>query len=533
MLALSLRLCLSRRMKLAALFALALVTAAPAGAQTVHTESGLVAGASADGLAVYKAIPFAAPPVGDRRWRAPAPAAPWAGVRWPKDFAPACMQHVEAHPEFGIPALQVSEDCLYLNVWTPEPHPAAPLPVMVWIHGGSFTSGGTAIPLYNGAPLARRGVVVVTVAYRLGALGFMASPELSSESHGASGNWGLMDQIAALRWVQRNIAAFGGDPAKVTIFGESAGAESVSMLAASPAAHGLFQRAISQSGGSFGPPRLEKDEAGAFVAPLKVAEAEGAAFLTKLGAPNLAASRALPADAVVKAGGSFFPTLDGRVIVGDQHRLYAAGRYNDVPVLIGTNDDEGALFIPGITPAAYQAVVRKGYGEWADRILAAYPGATEAQALRSARDLFREAIFTWPTWSWARLQAQTGHGPVFMYDFAHRPPYPAPAFTHDWGAAHAAEIPYVLGTFDGQPFMAKAGAEDHALSERMQAYWVNFARTGDPNGPGLPPWPAYTTAAPVEMHFDGASHPGPVSNLDKLQVMDGYFAWRRSGTPLP
>ena len=520
-------------MKLAALFALALLAAAPAAAQTARTSAGVVAGTTTEGLTVYKAIPFAAPPVGDRRWRAPAPPAPWVGVRPAGDFAPACMQYTAAYPDFGIPALQVSEDCLYLNVWTPAKSPAERLPVMVWIHGGSFTSGGTAIPLYSGAPLARRGVIVVTVAYRLGPFGLLASPALSAESGGASGNWGLMDQIAALKWVRRNIAGFGGDPAKVTVFGESAGAISVSMLAASPAARGLFQRAISQSGGSFGPPKLQKDEPGAIVAPLKSAEAHGATFLKALGAPSLAAARALPADAVLKASGDFDTVVDGRVIVGDQYRLYAAGRFNDVPVLIGTNADEGALFIPAVKAADYQARVRAGYGPWADRILAAYPGETDAQALRSARDLLRENLFAWPTWSWARLQSAKGHGAVYLYDFAHRPPYPAPAFTRDWGATHAAEIPYVLGTFAAQPYMAAATADDHALAERMQAYWVNFARTGDPNGPGLPPWPAFTNATPVEMHFDGASQAGPVSNLDKLTLVDGYFAWRRTAEPLP
>jgi len=429
-------------------------------------------------------------------------------------------------------ALSVSEDCLYLNVWTPAKAPGERLPVMVWIHGGSFTSGGTAIPLYSGEHLARRGVLVVSVAYRLGALGLMASPELSAEgggaSGGASGNWGLMDQIAALKWVKRNIAAFGGDPGRVTIFGESAGAISVSMLAASPEARGLFQRAISESGGSFGPPKREKDEGGAIIEPLKVSEAQGTAFLKGMGVAGVAEARKLSAETVLKAKGEFSPTIDGRVIVGDQYRLYAAGRFNDTTVLIGANDDEGAIFVPVAKAADYQARVRAGYGAWADRILAAYPGATDVQALRSSRDLFREAVFAWPTWAWARLQAKTGHGAVYKYEFAHRPPYPTPAFTHDWGAIHGSEIAYVLGTFEAMPFMAKgAGADDRAVAERMQAYWVNFARTGDPNGPGLPRWPAYTTAAPVEMHLDGGAKVGPVSNLDKLTVVDGYFAWRR------
>ncbi|HEY2480623.1 MAG TPA: carboxylesterase family protein [Caulobacteraceae bacterium] len=517
------------------LLALTLV-AAPTLAQTVRTEGGVLRGTTtADGLAVYKAIPFAAPPVGALRWRPPAPAAPWAGVRAADAFAPACMQVSAAYLDFGIPALPVSEDCLYLNVWTPAKTKAERLPVMVWIQGGAFVSGGAAIPLYSGEHLARRGVVVVSLAYRLGAFGLLASPELSAEERGASGNWGLMDQVAALKWVKRNIAAFGGDPHRVTVFGESAGAIAVSMLAASPAARGLFQRAISQSGGSFAPPKRDK-EGGTNVLPLRVAEARGAAFLKSLGAADLAAARRVPAEAVLKAaekqaGGEFWPTIDGRVIVGDQYRLYEAGKYNVTPVLIGTNADEGALFVPAVKAADYQARVRAGFGDWADRILAAYPGATDAQALRSERDLFRETAFAWHTWAWARLQAQrtssSGRGAVFIYDFAHRPPYPNPAFTHDWGAAHAAEIPYVFGTFEAQPFMAAAGAADRALSDQMQAYWVNFARTGDPNGPGLPRWPAYTAAAPEEMHFDGELKAGPVSNLDKLKVIDGYYAWLR------
>jgi para-nitrobenzyl esterase len=511
----------------------ALCAWAGAEAAPVRTSAGLVEGTVENGIAVYKGVPFAAPPVDDLRWRAPRPPKPWTGVKQATAYAPGCMQTPITNPLLGIPPIPLSEDCLYLNVWTPAKSAGERLPVMVWIYGGGFTAGATSYPTYDGASLARRGVVLVSVAYRLGPFGFLAHPELSRESGHGSGTYGLMDQIAGLQWVKQNIAAFGGDPNRVTIFGESAGGIAVSMLAASPRAKGLFHGVISESGGSFAPPRHD-GEGSQNVPTLAMAEKTGADFLAKAGAPSIAEGRKLSAEALVKAAGpalgAFWPVLDGYVITGDQYRLYEQGRYNDVPVLAGSNADEGALFVPRIAADAYQAQIKGGYGAYADKLLAAYPGTTDAEALRSDRDVFRDGAFAWGTWTWARLQSKTGRSKAFVYYFNHRPPYPDVPATRDWGASHAGELAFVFGNW-GRDTPSPA---NRAMSETIQAYWVNFARTGDPNGSGLPAWPAYAGEAGQVMHFDAqAAQAGPTPNLDKLKVWDGYFAWRRSQAPGP
>ena len=515
---------LTRALTLLVLGALAL----PVSAQilTAKVTGGTVQGVANDDIAVYKGIPFAAPPTGKNRWRAPQPVEPWTGVKHAEHFAPACMQAPAMLKFIGSDA-GTSEDCLYLDVWTPAKTPGAKLPVMVWIYGGGFAAGATSSPTYAGEELARLGVVQVNVSYRVGAFGFLADPALSKESGKGSGNYGLLDQIAGLKWVRDNIAAFGGDPSNVTIFGESAGGISVSMLAASPEAKGLFERAISESGGSFGPPRRgAKNVPGENVPTLAVAEARGKQFLEKLGAESLAEARALPAEAILKAQGpglgtGFWPVDDGHVLLGDQYRLYSQGRFNDTPVLIGTNSDEGASFVRGkTTPAKLEAMVRAGYGKRADAILAAYPHATEQQASRSAQDLTRDSLFAWSTWTWARMQTRHGRHKAFVYYFDHRTPQ-----TPD-GSPHASELPYVFRTLHvrgGNP-----RPQDIAVSDLMSRYWTNFAKTGDPNGPGLPKWPAFNAAHQQAMVFgqDGG-HAQPFPNLKKLEAMDAYFAWRR------
>jgi para-nitrobenzyl esterase len=494
----------------------------------VRTQAGMVQGTTEDGITSYKGIPFAAPPVGDLRWRAPQPPAAWTGVRNADKFAPGCMQIPLVMPAFGIESFPVSEDCLYLNVWTPAKSPSDQLAVMVWIYGGGFTIGATSLSLYDGTNLAKRGVVVVSVAYRVGPFGFFAHPELTAEQGGHSGNYGLMDQIAGLEWVKRNIARFGGDALRVTIFGESAGGISVSILAASPLAKGLFTGAISESGGNFAPARADGG-GGENMLSLATAEKNGVAFLAKIGASSIADARKMSAEALMKGvapglGGSW-PDFDGRVLLGDQYVLYEEGRYNDTPVLIGTNADEGALFVQTTTAAAYQASVRIGYGEYADKIFTMYPGGSDAEALRSSRDLFRDTAFAWPTWTWARLETKTGKGKVFVYYFSHRPPYPdAPNFK-DWGASHGGEMQYVFGNF-GKTMPASDA--DKAMAEQMSSYWVNFAKKGEPNGAGLPEWPAFSDANQQVMNLNDPSKPIPVPNLDKLKMLDGYYAWRRS-----
>jgi para-nitrobenzyl esterase len=495
--------------------------------KSVRTDSGPVQGTVENGTTIYKGIPFAAPPLGDLRWRAPKSAAPWKNVLQADKFAPACMQVPIVVPALGLDAVTVSEDCLYLNVWTRAKSPKDKLAVMVWIYGGGFTIGGTSIGQYDGRNLAKKGVVLVSIAYRLGAFGFLASPELSAEQGGHSGNYGLLDQIAGLQWVKKNIAAFGGDPGRVTIFGESAGGIAVSMLAASPLAKGLFTGAISESGGNFGPEK-HASEGGTNMVSLATAEKNGTAYFSKLGVASIADGRKKSAEEILKnsnsALGGAWPIFDGYVLLGDQYKLYAAGKYNDTPVLIGSNADEGALFVPSIAPAVYQSSIRLGYGEYADKIFAAYPGDTDANALRSARDMFRDATFAWPTWAWARLQSRTGKGKVFVYYFSHRPQYPNTPQFKDWGASHGSEIAFVFGNFSA--VMAPTPA-DQAVSDQVSSYWVNFAKTGDPNGTGLPAWPAFTDANQQVMKLNDPSEAVPVPNLDKLQVLDGYFAWRR------
>ncbi|HEY2124194.1 MAG TPA: carboxylesterase/lipase family protein [Chthoniobacterales bacterium] len=495
----------------------------------VRTQAGLVQGTMQGDVTVYKGIPFAAPPVGDLRWRAPQPPAAWKGVHAADKFAPACMQTPIVMPALGLDALTVSEDCLYLNVWTPAKSPKDHLAVMVWIYGGGFSIGGTSLKQYDGEYLAKKGVVLVSIAYRLGPFGFLATPELSAENHGHSGNYGMLDQIAGLEWVRRNIAAFGGNPDRVTIFGESAGGIAVSMLAASPMAGGLFQGAISESGGSFAPARFS-NEGGENVPPLSLAEHNGAAYLAKIGAKSIADARKMTAESIMKAsppglGAGFWPNFDGYVLPGDQYNLYEEGRYNDTPVLIGTNSDEGALFVATTTAPAYEKSVHTGYGDYADKILAAYPAGSDNEALRSARDLARDSTFAWSTWTWARLQSKSGHSKAYVYYFSHRPPYPDQPQFKSWGAAHGAEISYVFGNFTAA---MPPSAEDRAVSDQVSSYWVNFANTGDPNGQGLPAWPAFNNSKPEVMNLDDPSKAIPLPNAEKLKALDGYYAWRRS-----
>ena len=504
--------------------AVVFVAVEPAQSQvsTAKVTGGEVQGAVAGNVASFKGIPFASPPVGELRWKAPQPIKAWSGVKKVDAFAPGCMQDARLATMLGGPQ-DFSEDCLYLNVWTGAKSKTEKLPVMVWIYGGGFALGATNTPLYDGTRFAQKGVVLVSTAYRVGPFGFLAHPELSRESGKGSGVYGLQDMIAALRWVKENIAQFGGDPSRVTIFGESAGGIAVSMLAASPAAKGLFHRAISESGGSFAPVR-SGNEAAQMVPSLKMAEAAGKSYLEGLGANDINAARALTAEKIQSSAGGtpgrFWPVADGYVLPGDQYEIYQAGRFNDTPVLIGTNSDEGALFIQTkVTPASFEQQVRADYGPHADAILKTYPHATDREALKATKDMFRESTFSWHTWSWARLQSQKGKGKAYVYYFDRKTPV-----TPD-GANHGSEISFVFanpGVFSGTP---QPG--DAELTNLMQTYWVNFARSGDPNGPGLPPWPVFTEAEQKTMFFDANSSARPIPNLDKLKAHDGYYTWRR------
>jgi para-nitrobenzyl esterase len=493
--------------------------------QNVKITGGQLQGVIADGVASFKGIPFAAPPVGDLRWKAPEPSKAWTGIRKADAYATGCMQDSSMAKMVGA-SVGVSEDCLYLNVWTAATNAGEKRPVMVWIHGGAFVGGMTGTPMFDGTKFAQKGVVLVSIAYRLGVFGFMAHPELSRESGKGSGAYGIRDMIAGLQWVKNNIAQFGGDPSCVTIFGESAGGIAVGMLSAAPAAKGLFQRAISESGGSFAPPRIA-NEAGQNVPSLKLAESNGESFLKKLGAADIKAARAMAAEQIQKAAGggmgggsSFWPVADGTAIPGDPYELYDKGQFNDTPILVGTNSNEGGLFARGpVTAAAFEKQIRSGYGEKADVILSAYPHSTDAEASRASADAFREFAFAWPTWAWARMQSQKGKEKAFVYYYDHRTP------DSPDGANHAAEVTYVFGNFGG--IGGAPSSEDLALSDMIRSYWINFARTGNPNGSGLSQWPAFTEKNQEVLFFDTGASAKPIPNLEKLKAYDAYYSWRR------
>ncbi len=498
----------------------------------VAVEGGLVQGTVEDGLTVYRGIPFAAPPVGDLRWRAPQPVAPWEGVKDASKFAPGPIQG-------GNPPSGKSEDCLYLNVWTPAKSASDRIPVLVWIYGGGFGAGATSERNYSGENLAKKGVVLVSIAYRVGTLGFFAHPELTAESgKRASGNYGLLDMIAGLAWVKKNIAAFGGNPDQVTIFGESAGGIAVSMLCASPLAKGLFHGAISQSGGSFGPPR-PNTMPGENLKRLADAEQSGLAFARNLGASSLADLRKLTPEQLSgggrggapgtrgaapggRGGGMSWPIIDGYVIPDDQVKLYEAGKFNDTPILVGYNSDEGQSFSPPRTSEDYIAGVKSRYGKFADDLIKAYPAGSGTPP-KTARDLARDSAFGWHTWIWARLQSKMGKGKAFYYYFDQHPVYPPDSPQADRGSPHGQDVAYVF-----QHLNRTAAKTDQDISEAMATYWTNFAKHGDPSGDGVPAWPAFSDANPVVMYFAQTPHTGPVPSADALKVLDGYFAWRRT-----
>jgi len=496
-----------------------LFTAAVAIAQQpspVKVEEGLMQGTLEDGLTVYKGIPFAAPPVGNLRWKAPQPAAKWQGVKLADKFAPGPMQG-------GNPPSGKSEDCLYLNVWSPAKSTNERIPVLVWIYGGGFGAGATSETTYSGEKLAKKGVVLVSIAYRVGILGFMAHPELSAESpNKVSGNYGLLDMIAGLKWIQKNIAAFGGDPKKVTIFGESAGGIAVSMLCASPLAKGLFQGAISQSGGSFGPPRPTTFP-GENLKRLSQAESEGVAYAKTAGISSIPDLRKIEADKLPAGRG--WPIIDGRVIPDDQYKLYEAKKYNDVPILVGYNSDEGASFSPPKTPEDYINGVKNRYGKFADDLIKAYPVGT-TNVPKTARDLARDAAFGWHTWSWARLHSKTGKSKVYYYYFDQHPDFPAESPRFGYGSPHGQEVAFVFQHLN--PNSQNGTNTDQQISEAMATYWTNFAKYGQPNGNGVTEWPAFSDRNPVVMYFSQMPHTGPVPSAAALKVLDEYFKWRRT-----
>jgi para-nitrobenzyl esterase len=494
---------------LAAAALLIAVSAGPARAQ-VKTVSGALEGTTADGgrLRVFKGVPYAAPPVGALRWRAPQPVSAWTGVRKADAFGAQCHQP----PIFGDIVFDrpASEDCLYLNLWTPAKDAAAALPVMVWIHGGGYQAGASHEPRHDGQRLANKGVVLVTINYRLGVFGFFAHPALSKDDpRGASGNYGVLDMIAALQWIRDNIAAFGGDPGNVTIFGESAGSFAVSTLMAAPQARGLFHKVIGESGAPFGPTLS--------LAPRQAAEGNGEKFASTLAATTADALRATPAEAVLAAAAKwqpwFSPSVDGVVLAEPVAETFAAGRQAKVPLLAGWNADEAraGVVLGKETPtaASFTEQTRKRFGPAADMLLQVYPARTDAEALESAASLAGDLFIGYGTWKWIEAHRATGDAPVYRYLFARKIPVPAghlqngrPATAGDIGARHAGEIEYVFGTLDSVKGVPWTDA-DRTLSEAIGRYWTNFARTGDPNGEGLPAWPRLGRVEPGAMQDMG------------------------------
>ena len=503
----------------------------PALANALSTEGGQIADVAPDasGVRSFKGIPFAAPPVGALRWKAPQPVKPWEGERQANQFGPRCMQSARLgnidplNPRMG-------EDCLYLNIWTPAKSADERLPVMVWIYGGSFNVGAGSEPWYDGTNLAKKGVVVVTLNYRVDVFGFLAHPELTAESgHGASGNYGFMDQIAALQWVKRNIAAFGGDPGAVTIFGESAGSLSVSTLMASSVAKGLFQRAIGQSGAILYP-----DRSPFALPPLAKAEQAGVSFAVGLSASSIAELRAKPADEVLQAAVanptgtsvSRLPILDGYILPMDAIEIFSKGEQNDVALLVGSTTDEGTLFArrvqPPPTQESFVEQVRKRFGDRADLVLSVYSADTPEQARASFAALLGDDLISYPTWLWGSLQARTGKAPIYRYSFELRPPAPETSLTPlaAPGVFHTAEIVYVWDNLQVRDWPWRP--EDRQMAQLASSYWVNFAKSGNPNGPGLANWPAYREAKEVmRLTAEPSSAPDPA--LRRYEVLDTVY----------
>ena len=542
------------------------------GADPIRVENGLLAGTDgADpAVRVYKGIPYAAPPVDALRWRAPEPPHSWDGIREAVTFAPGCMQHVAgSRPPWTEEFMhqgEISEDCLYLNVWTAAQEAGEPLPVLVYVHGGGFTEGSGSVPVYDGEQLAKKGLVVVTINYRLGVFGFLAHPELTAESerhaapdsgpgngdhdngnqnngnqnngdqdnrdqdnasrgHGGPTNFGLLDQVAALQWVQRNIAAFGGDPDRVALAGQSAGAMSVYLLTASPLARGLFQRAIVQSGpgglASFGVASTRS-----LARPLAEAEASGVAFAEAAGASSLEDLRAMSAEdlAATPAPGSgilrFGPVTDGHFLPENAHDVYAKGRQNDIPMMTGFNADEASAF-PGYgqaTADAFREAARERYGEAADDLLALYPTATDEEAgaaqKTSQRDLAAAALS-----NLAEERAHTAQTALYLYYFDRGIPWPE---RPEFGAFHTAEVPYF---FNNLALMDRPWeALDHRLADTMASYWAHFAAEGDPNGDGLPNWPAFDGQNANFMRLGKQMAPDPVTTPPAREFFRAYLA---------
>ena len=523
------------------LIALAPIAVSAAASDPIRLDTGLITGVTGNSpeVRVYKGIPFAAPPIGDLRFRAPQPPAKWEGTRKADQFGSMCMQggarggrggkgpakgpaNVQGKdpaPPGGRGGQAMSEDCLYLNVWTAAASNDR-RPVMVWLHPGGYTSGSGAAPATDGEALAKKGVVLVTINYRLGIFGFFSHPDLTRESdrRGAA-NQAFLDQAAALQWVQKNIAAFGGDPKRVTVFGDSAGASSIGNLVASPLTKGTYQRAIAESGAWSGL------SIGA-VRKLDDAEQAGVRTAEALGAKSLADLRAKPAAEVLAGGRGGGPVIDGWFLPDEPANIFAQGKQNDVPILVGSNKDEGTFFSQPTTAAAWIQRAKQRYGDMADQFLKLYPAGSDMEANASELAAFRDEL-GWAQRNWARLQTKTGKSKAYLYYFTHEPPatpgaqqrpdgFPAQGA----GATHGAEAPYVFENLLGNRPWADL---DHKLSDTVSSYWVNFAANGDPNGKNLPKWSPFDDKKNTRMVLGDVVETGPGLTSAQTEFFQAWY----------
>ena len=493
-------------------------------ADHVRTANGIVEGSGPErsGVRIFRGIPFAQPPTGDLRWREPQPVKNWTGVRLAVNFGPRCMQ-APIFDDMRFRSNGVSEDCLYLNIFTPAKTNRQRLPVLVYFYGGGFVAGDSSELRYDGESMAAKGIVVVTVNYRLGVFGFMAHPELTKESpHNASGNYGLLDQNAALRWVQQNIASFGGDPKRVTIGGESAGSISVSAQMASPLSKNLIAGAIGESGAITGT---------LSAVSLAKGEEAGSKFAASVGAQTIAALRAMTAEQILepasKGGwasvGRFPLVIDGYFLPAEPSTIYASGKQARVPLLAGWNSEEsnwrGLLGRDEPTPENYRKVLEKLYAARADEVLKHYPATTRDEVIQSATDLAGDRFIAYSTWKWAELHGKTSGARVYRYLYARpRPAARTGGQPPARGAVHSAEIEYALGNLAVNDAYAWT-EDDYRVSATMQNYFANFIKKADPNGPGLPEWPVI----PTVMRLDVESRAEPDTTHARYLFLDEFL----------
>lgn len=483
----------------------------------VRVEQGPLSGVGgADpSVRIFKGVPYAAPPVGDLRWQPPQPPAKWTGVRRADHFGAACMQAPQVkgsfyQVEFYPVDEPTSEDCLYLNIYSAAKSASERRPVLVWIHGGALREGSGSLPSFDGEPLALKGLVVVTINYRMNVFGFFAHPELTHASgRNASGNYGFQDQLAALRWVQHNITAFGGDPNRVTVDGQSAGSRSISCLMASPLSRGLFQRVIGQSGAEVQTMKT-----------LAEAEADGVRYAARLGAGSVAGLRAIPADRLLTEGGSTGPIVDGYVLPESPYALFSQGKHNQVRALLGSTLDEQGGMQPPVSAEQFREQAHQRYGSMAEEFLRLYPATNGDETRRAQHEVSRD-IWASNMRRWARLLSSSGQPNVYMYCFTRRDPG---RDSERYGAFHSGELVYHFNNLKSvdRPWEAA----DRKLAALMSSYWANFAATGDPNGPGLPAWPVYDPKADITLELGVDVRPRPRPDAPRLDFWDRFLLKR-------